>query len=642
MSDRELENQSPPDPHNNTHPVDGAFFTHSPDPAVQYIFSNSEPIVSAVNPAFESVFGIAAETIIGQSLNEWVVSADGEVPTAARKTQIRAGESIDTTVSRQTTDGDQYFRLRTFELPGTDPTQWCAVYTETTQETARKRGLKRCEQLVESVGDPMYVLSAEGVIERVNRAMVESLGIDRAEIVGKRPRAFLTDDSVERAVETLREIEADPAREHGRFEMTVEHDGEMIIIGEANVTVLTDETGESIGSVGVVRDITDRSRYEQTFETLQRTTRSLLASKTTEQTVQTVVEATESVLESAFVTLLSYDEAAERLEPIALSTELTELYEMTESRLSFDAGEGLTGAAFVAGESRYYPDITAEPQLSRENPKLRSVLLHPLGDHGLLLIGSDAVDAFDQIDRDFAEILAATTETALDGAAHHDALKEREQELQRQNDRLETFASVVSHDLRNPINVAQGYVDLLETKIDDGDAIGHLRRTADALDRMETLIENLLSLAREGTAVENPVPIAIDSVAFDAWANTAPETATLNTDVDLIVDGERSRLQQLFENLFSNAIEHAGESVTVTVGPIADGNEQGQGFYVEDDGPGVDPDIAESVFEWGVTSDTDGTGLGLAIVAEIADAHGWEVSLKPDDGARLEFRWSDS
>ncbi|WP_138008034.1 PAS domain-containing sensor histidine kinase [Halalkalirubrum salinum] len=640
MPDRELEDQSPTESAGNTPEVDGAFFTHSPDPAVRYSFSDGEPIVTAVNPAFESVFGISANAIIGQSLDERVVSADGGDPTAALITQIRSGESIDTAIHRETTNDDRYFRLRTFELSGTEPTQWYAVYTETTEETARARRLERYELLVESVGDPMYVLSADGVIECVNRAMADSLGIDRAEIVGKRPDAFLTDDSVERAIETLREIEAHPERRHGRFEMTVEHGGELIIIGEAHVTVLTDKTGESIGSVGVVRDITDRSQYEQTFETLQQTTRSLLSSKTVKQTVQTAVEATESVLNSAFVTVLLVNEKTDRLEPTAVSQELLDLYEMTESRLSFDVGEGLTGGAFVTGEPAYYPDITKEPNLSRENPRLRSVILHPLGEHGLLLIGSDLFDDFDQIDRDFAEILAATTEAALDGAAHHDALKQREQELQRQNDRLEAFASVVSHDLRNPMNVAQGYTNLLEAAIDDDDALGYLHRTTDALDRMETLINNLLSLAREGTAVENPVPVAIDSVAADAWASTAPDTATVTIDVDMTVAGDRSRLQQLFENLFSNAVEHAGERVTVTVRAIADGDERG--FYVADDGPGVDSDIAESVFEWGVTSDAEGTGLGLAIVSEIADAHGWDVRVQSDNGARFELRWPSS
>jgi signal transduction histidine kinase len=97
---------------------------------------------------------------------------------------------------------------------------------------------------------------------------------------------------------------------------------------------------------------------------------------------------------------------------------------------------------------------------------------------------------------------------------------------------------------------------------------------------------------------------------------------------------DRSRLQQLFENLFSNSVAHAGVDVTVRVG-LLDGRD---GFYVEDDGPGIPETERSTVFEMGYTTDTDGTGFGLAICNQIADAHGWNFGVTEGrwGGARFE------
>ncbi|WP_336036947.1 GAF domain-containing sensor histidine kinase [Halobacterium yunchengense] len=202
--------------------------------------------------------------------------------------------------------------------------------------------------------------------------------------------------------------------------------------------------------------------------------------------------------------------------------------------------------------------------------------------------------------------------------------KERERDLQRQNERLEEFASVVSHDLRSPINVARGSVDLArETGEPD-----HLDRAADALDRMETLVEDILRLARQGRLVDETTPVPLDDVAAAAWRSVAAPEATLSVEADVTVEADRTRLRELFENLFRNAVEHAGSDVAVTVTARADG------FVVADDGPGLPADRTDEVFERGVSSTEDGTGFGLAIVESIAEAHGWAVealAAPPDD-----------
>jgi PAS domain S-box-containing protein len=236
--------------------------------------------------------------------------------------------------------------------------------------------------------------------------------------------------------------------------------------------------------------------------------------------------------------------------------------------------------------------------------------------------------------------------------------KRAERQLAQQNRRLEQFTSAVSHDLRNPTNVARGH---LETGLAEGDLAHHVEEALTSLDRMEQLVEDVLALASDGKAVSDPESLDLESLARDAWSSVATGEATLAVTGSGTLRGDRSRLLRLFGNLFRNAVEHgstspqqagdavehgstssrpkaedsveqAGPAVAVTVGPL-DG-----GFFVADDGPGIPADQRDAVLEWGESADPDGTGLGLAIVDQIARAHDWTVTVGESEsgGARFE------
>jgi PAS domain S-box-containing protein len=207
---------------------------------------------------------------------------------------------------------------------------------------------------------------------------------------------------------------------------------------------------------------------------------------------------------------------------------------------------------------------------------------------------------------------------------------EQARELQQQNERLDEFASVISHDLRNPLNVAQGRTALLEAEC-ESDHLGPVLR---ALDRMESIIEDTLTLARDGKTVAETETITITDLIGQCWGMVEATEATIEIPDEFAIRGDRERLRHVFENLFQNAIEHAGADVTVRVGRLGE-----DGIFVEDDGPGIPQDERESVFEPGHTSSSGGTGFGLTIVRRVARAHGWEVTVTDGDesGARFEF-----
>jgi PAS domain S-box-containing protein len=209
--------------------------------------------------------------------------------------------------------------------------------------------------------------------------------------------------------------------------------------------------------------------------------------------------------------------------------------------------------------------------------------------------------------------------------------KRRELELRAKNERLERFASMVSHDLRNPLSVADGYLELAREEADSD----HLETAARALDRMETLISELLVLAREGQEVTETKSVSLDKLVLSSWNNIDQQNASLRIDTNVQIKADRIRLGQVFENLFRNAVEHGGESVTITVDML----DSEAGFYVENDGEPIPDDKKEEIFETGYTTNTEGTGFGLAIIKRIVEAHGWQISVDNSaDGARFEIR----
>ncbi|EMA16045.1 MULTISPECIES: sensor histidine kinase [Haloarcula] len=216
--------------------------------------------------------------------------------------------------------------------------------------------------------------------------------------------------------------------------------------------------------------------------------------------------------------------------------------------------------------------------------------------------------------------------------------KRREQQLKHQNERLDEFVSIVSHDLRNPLNVASGRTHLLLGDIEDAAVREGLQEVAAAHERMARILDDTLTLARQGRVVGETTSVSIEAVAGDAWQQVETGDATLTIETDATIEADAERLQQLFENLYRNAIEHAGAECTVVVSaPETHEN----GFSIADDGPGISPDDRELVFEHGYSTNSDGTGFGLSIVQSIAEAHGWSVAVSESErgGARFDVRW---
>lgn len=364
--------------------------------------------------------------------------------------------------------------------------------------------------------------------------------------------------------------------------------------------------------------MTDRKAYETRIEGLHRATRQLMAAETTREVAERTTEAAHEILGYPNNIVRLLDEEDRKLHPVAISEGLKA--ELSPDRPAYEIGQPTAGLAFENGETLVYEDLRELDDDFIHTPG--GSMYIPIGRYGVLTISATEPDAFDDADIHLAEILAANAEVALDRVTYT-------QELRRRNAHLEEIIDLVAHDLRNPLGVATGQLELAT----ETGARTHFDAVERAHERMDELIEDLLTLAREDESVSHVEPVDLAELTEACWQTITSDGATLAVTTDRTIRADPRRLQRLVENLLANAARHGGEAVTITVGTLDDG------FYVADDGPGIPDDERERIFDSGYSTAETGTGFGLAIVTQVADAHDWKLRVTDgsDGGARFEI-----
>jgi PAS domain S-box-containing protein len=550
-------------------------------------------VFTDANRKFADLLGYEPEEIVGKHPDD--ISAD-ESPFSR--------EEADRLIRRAVEEGPQTFEwrnrtkddedvwvevsLRRTRINGTP--RVLAVVQDITERKEREKEIERYEAFVEESSEVIAHLDADGTM------LYESPGTER--VFGHEPEINLDEnvfdyvhpDDRERVAEEFAEVLSDPERTVGEVELRLEDaDGGYVWMEAAGA----DRTDTELGGVVVsLRDITERKKREKELEEK------------------------EAFIESSSDVITHVD------------VDGTILYQSpsVEDVLGHEPGERVGENAFEYAHPEDAERVAEKFFSLVDDPDKEAVeaeLRYERADGGYVWI--EAVGR-DRTDTDLGGVIVNSRDIT--------ERKERERELERQNERLEEFASVVSHDLRNPLTVAKGRLELAQEECESE----HLDEVDGALDRMSTLIDDILELAREGTEVGETEPLDLEGVAEECWHNVETDDANLVTeaDADMTVEADRSRLKQLLENLIRNSVEHCGDGVTVEVGETDDGD----GFYVADDGPGIPEKEHEKVFESGYsTSEEGGAGFGLSIVREIAEAHGWEVDVTESEwgGARFEF-----
>jgi PAS domain S-box-containing protein len=614
---------------------------------------DSDGYYEKVNGPYADMYGTGPEELIGEHWTttvpqEEVERLEGEVFPSLDESGW-SDESIGKRV-----DGSQYAKyLSLATLP--DGGHVCIIRERSgTRATVGSEAQKAelFDVVFEESPDLIDIHDEEGRIVAVNQRTCELLGYDREELIGT--PVWEIDRSID--PETAREGWTEMAvGESMRLEREyTASDGSTVPVSVQFVKI--DIDGRHWFFV-IGRDISERkererelTRYTETLERLQETTATLLEATTKEEAAEVTLDSIRSVLNYDVAGLWLFEEEQEALVPIAVTRRGTELIEDPPTYTA--GGESLSWEVFRSGESMLVDDVREREDRHNPETPIRGELIVPLGEYGVINIGSTRASAFDGEDRTIVELWADTVTTVLARIEQEAELRERETALVRERDRLDEFASFLSHDLRNPLSVAGLRLDLARQESDSE----NLERVDTALDRMEQLIDDALTLAKEGERIDETVPVDVGAAADTAWENVATGAATMEIACDRTIEADRSRLVRLFENLFRNSVEHGSTNgrrqsddpvehggtdtdggITVTVGELSDG------FFVADDGKGITESDADEVFDSGYTTDSEGTGFGLAIVRRIAEAHGWgvDVTESEDGGARFEITGVD-
>lgn len=500
------------------------------------------------------------------------------------------------------------------------------VARDVSDQHQRKRELEARNEAIQAATDGIAIVGPDGQYSFVNQAHADIYGYDN-------PDAFIDeswemcygDDELDRfetaVMPTIEETGS------WRGEATGQRRDGSTFPQELSLTLM--DRGQLIC---VVRDITDRKHREaelrtekSKIEALHEVATRFSACETRESVYDELVAAAQEILEYDIVIV---DEAqGQVLVPQAHSTTVdTEQY-FDETPIF--ANDNIAAEVYRTGEPSVVDDLV-ETDVTPADSEFRSALTVPIGNVGVFQTVSKSPGAYGNSDLELVEILVAHARETVARLQEEEKLRNRSVELEQKNDRLDEFASLVSHDLRNPLNLAQGHLDLAREEVSSD----HLDTVADAHHRMDELIGDLMALTRHGDQVTETEPVSLGDVVRRSWATIETGDVELDVAVDdwWTVEADESRLQQLVDNVVGNAVEE--DVSVVTVGALEDG------FFIADDGPGIEDTDQDVIFEAGYSTREEGSGLGLAIVHQIAEAHGWTVSVTDGEsgGARFEFR----
>jgi PAS domain S-box-containing protein len=549
--------------------------------------------------------------------------------------------------------------LQRLDLAGDE--RFVVISRDVSERMVRERELERYETIVETIDDVAMVIDPDRTVAYINETGVRYAGTAADDIVGQSIVSLASEfvaeaGGVERFERALdRAFDATPpVAVPERLELDVEAAVGRVVLEYQFSPVF--EAGEATAVVVTMRDITTRTERERALEATK--------------------ERLDTVVSNVPVVLFALD---------------------ADGTFTLSEGQGLDALGWESG------DVIGESafDLYADNPAVCEAIERALD--------GEVISATQHIEDRFFEtayqpIVDDGSVTGVIGVATDvTERRRREHDLQRQNERLEEFVGVVSHDLRTPLAVAEGRVRLARDETDSE----HLDAAARALDRMEELIDDLLRLAREGERVNEIEPVPLAAVVEECWDTVETRGSTLRVETDLTIRADRGQLQHLLANLLQNSVEHgstsprsqapednevsetpretgeAGDSVEhgstssrsetddneVSKTPRADGEAVdsvehgstgsrsetdddvtitvgtigGEGFYVADDGPGIPRERRTDVFESGYSTVSDGTGFGLAIVAEVVEAHGWSIRVTESaaGGARFEVTGVD-
>ncbi len=493
-----------------------------------------------------------------------------------------------------------------------------AIVRDLSHQEAHIRRQERYEAAFKRAFDAMVIADDEGRYIEANQSACELFGLDKEQLLGRSIEEFAPEDyDFEAAWRQFDEASLD----RGTFRIVRDDGAERVVEYAATANIVSGE------HLSVLRDVTDRDNREWLLKEMH----NIISNRDQpfEEQVEALLELGRQELDVTYGTLSQIQGEDYIFEVVDTDDESIQVGDVVPVSATNCEIAASTRQTLVLGNiEREAPEQTDRAGYAEWG--ISCYLGAPV------FIGDDVYGTFCFYDTEsrqepFSDWEVTLVDLMSRWVSYELQRRQDYVRLQTQKEKLEQFGTHVSHDLRNPLNVLEGSLQLAE---ETGDA-DHFAECHRAIERMDTLIGDLLSLARAGMLIDETEAVPLASLVEECWQGieTRDGTLQLNVDTTIVIQADRSRLKQLFENLFRNAFDHGGNDSIVTVETLDNG------FYVSDDGSGISKGEREEIFEIGYSTLEDGTGFGLVIVKDIVEAHGWELRATDSetDGARFEI-----
>ena len=618
-----------------------AIFTTIQEPIVNVSLDGDTPRIKRANEEFRETFGdheVGADTLASTGRFEPTTPVGTE--SAERAELIDAclvrGEPVTEEVRRETTNGVGDFLLRA--VPVSDGEEFFAMYIDITDEKHRRRTL---ESLYDEAQE---VLTSQDRQTACNRAVSTALSIIDAD-VAEICLYHRAEDSLVSAASTR----GSPVFEVGRVAVgnllwvtyegsprriddlktadgQLPHSGRQIQsallfpLGEHGVIAIGDSQQAAFDGMdfqfaqllaALVEITLDRAQRQQSLESVQELTQETLRTDTPREMVELVLERLPDALNLPITGFWQYNRARNRLEPLAMTDTAAELFEQPPT---FGPGSSIAWEAFKSGETKFISDVGDRTDAYNDESPIRSEVIAPIGEYGVLMAGSVRSHTVTEIDRSIATTLASTLETSLQLINNRQELDLLDQVLGR----------VLRHNIRNELNVMRGYAQVLIDEADDEHAT-FAEQILETCNSLEQTANNARDMQRVVQSRDSRKAVAVDSIIDDAVEQAREEQST---SAEIIVDRETSgnvlahpKLSTAVYHLVENGLEHgvqedpSAEQVRVTT--YADDGKTV--IEVEDDGPGIPKDELSVLDRHGESALEHGSGVGLWLVDRVVE-----------------------
>jgi PAS domain S-box-containing protein len=536
-------------------------------------------------------------------------------------------------------------------------------------EAAVEQLRRQLALILDSIGEGIHWLDAEGRLVFENPTAVQMLGWEAAELIGQSIHARVHPPAPGGAACSegacpicghLGDPPATPAVE-GVFRRK---DGTSFRV-EYTAKRVRNEQGQVLGTVVTFSDISARKQMEARVAAQHAVTRVLAEATSLPEATRKILQAVCECLDWDVGAIWRVDAPANLLRCVEVwhrpATQVPHFEAITRER-TFPPGVGLPGRVWSAGQPVWIRDVVRDTNFPRA-PFAAQDGLH--GAFGFpIRLGEEVLGVMEffsheirQPDDDLLRMFGAIGSQIgqfLERQRAEEQLRQTSAELARSNADLQQFASVASHDLQEPLRMVASYLQLLEKRYRgqlSPEADEFIRFAVDGAKRMDALIKGLLAYARIGAKPKPFEPIACEAVLERALANleiALEESGATVTHGPLpAVTGDPLLLTQLFQNLIANAIKFRRQEpprVHVAAEPLPGPPPPAWVFSVCDNGIGIERQYFERIFglfqRLHSREQYPGTGLGLAVCKRIVERHGGRIWIESTPGVGTTFFFS--